>query len=197
MGERLCFRGIQWLWRLVLDIPSDRDATRWYMVVDNLAHPQDSGHRDQGGSVASVTRMRKNSSRTVHPVDRLESGESSVLYGPFSMDEGTQVRIEASTMEGAPEFPDESDQVDLYTSGGTNKTIQGTDMLLITSGRDIVWTVPLSLDGTGLYLVVDNRFGPSGGGANTANRYHSSIDLTPIMDPTITGSVLWNRRCGQ
>ena len=36
------------------------------------------------------------------------------------MDEGTQVRIEASTMEGAPDvFLMNQDQVDLYTSGGT------------------------------------------------------------------------------
>ncbi|DAC06895.1 MAG TPA: hypothetical protein D7H80_05780, partial [Candidatus Poseidoniales archaeon] len=72
-------------------------------------------------------------------------------------------------MEGAPDvFLMNQDQVDLYTSGGTAAArIQGTDMLLITSSRDIVWSVPSSLDGTDLYLVVDNRPGPSGGGAGT------------------------------
>ena len=33
----------EWHWT----VPSDRDATRWYMVIDNLAHPQDSGSGDQ------------------------------------------------------------------------------------------------------------------------------------------------------
>ena len=179
-----------WHWT----VPSDRDATRWYMIVDNLAHPQDSGSGDQGGSVASVTldiaKIVPEPFTLVDTIVRLESGESSVLYGPFSMDEGTQVRIEASTMEGAPDvFLMNQDQVDLYTSGGTAAArIQGTDMLLITSSRDIVWTVPSSLDGTDLYLVVDNRPGPSGGGAGTLPIATTVVlTLTPIMDPTITG----------
>ena len=179
-----------WHWT----VPSDRDATRWYMVVDNLAHPQDSGSGDQGGPVASVTldvaKIVPEPFTLVDTIVRLESGESSVLYGPFSMDEGTQVRIEASTMEGAPDvFLMNQDQVDLYTSGGTAAArIQGTDMLLITSSRDIVWTVPSSLDGTDLYLVVDNRPGPSGGGAGTLPIATTVVlTLTPIMDPTITG----------
>ena len=178
-----------WHWT----VPSDRDATRWYMIVDNLAHPQDSGSGDQGGSVASVTldvaKIVPEPFTLVDTIVRLESGESSVLYGPVSMDEGTQVRIEASTMEGAPDvFLMNQDQVDLYTSGGTAAArIQGTDMLLITSSRDIVWTVPSSLDGTDLYLVVDNRPGPSGGGAGTLPIASTVVlSLTPIMDPTIT-----------
>ena len=179
-----------WHWT----VPSDRDATRWYMIVDNLAHPQDSGSGDQGGAVASVTldvaKIDPEPFTLVDTIVRLESGESSVLYGPFSMDEGTQVRIEASTMEGAPDvFLMNQDQVELYNSGGTAAArIQGTDMLLITSSRDIVWTVPSSLDGTDLYLVVDNRPGPSGGGAGTLPIASTVVlTLTPIMDPTITG----------
>ena len=29
----------EWHW----NVPNDRDPTRWYLVIDNLAHPQDSG----------------------------------------------------------------------------------------------------------------------------------------------------------
>ena len=142
-----------WHWT----VPSDRDPTRWYMIVDNLAHPQDSGSGDQGGSGASVTldvaKIVPEPFTLVDTIVRLESGESSVLYGPFSMDEGTQVRIEASTMEGAPDvFLMNQDQVDLYTSGGTAAArIQGTDMLLITSSRNIVcllYTSPSPRDRT-------------------------------------------------
>ena len=180
-----------WHWT----VPSDRDATRWYMIIDNLAHPQDSGSGDQGGSVASVTldvmTIDPEPFTLVDTIVRLESGESSVLYGPFSMDEGTQVRIEASTMEGAPDvFLMNEGQVELYNSGGTAAArIQGTDMLLITSSRDIVWTVPSSLEGTDLYLVVDNKPGPSGGGAGTMPIASTIVlTLTPIMDPTISGA---------
>ena len=179
-----------WHWT----VPSDRDATRWYMIIDNLAHPQDSGSGDQGGSVASVTldilTIDPEPFTLIDTIVRLESGESSLLYGPFSMDEGTQVRIEASTMEGAPDvFLMDEDQVELYNSGGTAAArIQGTDMLLITSSRDIVWTVPSTLEGTDLYLVVDNKPGPSGGGAGTMPIASTIVlTLTPIMDPTIMG----------
>ena len=40
-----------WHWT----VPDDRDTTRWYMVFDNLNHPQDSSNGAQGGSTASVT----------------------------------------------------------------------------------------------------------------------------------------------
>ena len=40
-----------WHWT----VPDDRDPTRWYLVIDNLAHPQDSAGGAQGGSIASVT----------------------------------------------------------------------------------------------------------------------------------------------
>ena len=179
-----------WHWT----VPSDRDATRWYMVIDNLAHPQDGGLGDQGGDSASVTL----DASTVVPapftlvdtIVRLESGQSSTLYGPFSMDTGTQVRIDVSTMQGAPDvFLMDSDQLELYNGGGTAAArIQGTDLLLVTSNRDIVWTVPESLEGQDLYLVVDNKPGPSGGGAGTLPIASTVVlSLTPIMDPTVSG----------
>ena len=164
------------------------------MIVDNLAHPQDSGSGDQGGSVASVTlnvaKIAPEPFTLVDTIVRLESGESSVLYGPFSMDEGTQGSNRGEYHGGGSRcIPDESGSsrsIHFWRHRGTR--IQGTDMLLIASSRDIVWTVPSSLDGTDLYLVVDNRPGPSGGGAGTLPIATTVVlTLTPIMDPTITG----------
>ena len=67
----------EWHWT----VPSDRDATRWYMVVDNLAHPQDSGSGDQGGDPASVTldisTVIPEPFTLVDTIVRLESGQSS------------------------------------------------------------------------------------------------------------------------
>ena len=179
-----------WHWT----VPDDRDPTRWYMVFDNLDHPQDSSEGAQGGSTASVTL----DAGIITPVPftladtivRLEAGGHSLLHGPFVLDAGTQVSIQASTMEGAPDvFLMTQSQVDLYEAGGTAATrVSGTDMLLITTDRSIVWTAPESLEGTPLYLVVDNRAGPSGGGAGTLPIATTVVMiLTPLLEPVIGG----------
>ena len=179
-----------WHWT----VPDDRDPTRWYMVFDNLDHPQDSSNGAQGGSAASVTL----DAGIITPVPftladtivRLEAGGHSLLHGPFILDAGTQVSIQASTMEGAPDvFLMTQSQVDLYEAGGTAATrVSGTDMLLITTDRSIVWTAPESLEGIQLYLVVDNRAGPSGGGAGTLPIATTVVMvLTPILEPVIGG----------
>ena len=41
----------EWHWQT----PGDRGQTRWYLVIDNLAHPQDSGEGDQGGQLVAVS----------------------------------------------------------------------------------------------------------------------------------------------
>ena len=64
------------------------------------------------------------------------------------MDKGTQVRIDVSTMQGADVFLMDEDQLEMYNGGGTAAArVQGTDLLLVTSSRDLVWTVPESLEG--------------------------------------------------
>ena len=40
-----------WHWT----VPDDREMTRWYLVLDNLAHPQDGGGGAQGIASASVS----------------------------------------------------------------------------------------------------------------------------------------------
>ncbi len=179
-----------WHWT----VPDDRDTTRWYMVFDNLNHPQDSSNGAQGGSTASVTLdagiISSAPFTLADTIVRLEAGEYALLHGPFVLDAGTQVSIQASTMEGAPDvFLMTQSQVDLYEAGGTAATrVSGTDMLLITTDRSIVWTAPESLEGTDLYLVVDNRAGPSGGGAGTLPIATTVVMvLTPILDPIIGG----------
>ena len=109
-----------WHWT----VPDDRETTRWYLVLDNLAHPQDGGGGAQGGSMASIS--LDSATVTAGPftladtIVRLDPGEHSVLHGPFVVDAGTQVRMEANTMEGAPDvFLMTSSQVALYEQGGT------------------------------------------------------------------------------
>jgi len=182
----------QWHWTA----PSDRGDTRWYLVIDNMAHPQDQGNGAQGGSLASVTLDSQTiTSPTFGIVDtivRLDVGVHSILHGPFVVDAGTQARIDATTMEGAPDvFLMTESQVTLYEAGGTAASrVEGTDMLLITTERHMVWLVPETYEGIDLYLVVDNRPGPSGGGAGTQKIATTvTLSLTPVLDPTISSEV--------
>ena len=82
-------------------------------------------------------------------------------------------------------------QVTLYEAGGTAASrVEGTDMLLITTERHMVWLVPETYEGIDLYLVVDNRPGPSGGGAGTQKIATTvTLSLTPVLDPTISSEV--------
>ena len=181
-----------WHWT----VPDDREMTRWYLVLDNLAHPQDGGGGAQGGSTASIAL----DSEMVTPgpfaladtIVRLDPGEHSVLHGPFVVDAGTQVRMEANTMEGAPDiFLMTSSQMTLYEQGGTAAArVEGTDMLLITQERDMVWMATEIYEGEDLYLMVDNRAGPAGGGAGTEDiAVTVTLTLTPVLEPVISGDV--------
>ena len=181
-----------WHWT----VPDDRDPTRWYLVIDNLAHPQDMGGGAQGGAASSVT--LDSSPVTPGPftladtIVRLSPGEHSILHGPFVVDTGTQVRMEANTMEGAPDvFLMTASQVQTYEQGGTAASrVQGTDMLLITQERDMVWLATETYEGEDLYLVVDNRAGPAGGGAGTESiAVTVMLSLTPVLEPVIESDV--------
>ena len=181
-----------WHWT----VPDDRDPTRWYLVIDNLAHPQDMGGGAQGGSIASVTLdsspVTPGPFTLVDTIVRLNPGEHSTLHGPFVVDAGTQVRMVANTMEGAPDvFLMTASQVQTYEQGGTAASrVQGTDMLLITQDRDMVWLATETYEGEDLYLVVDNRAGPAGGGAGTESiAVTVTLSLTPILEPVIESDV--------
>ncbi|MFL2493600.1 MAG: hypothetical protein ACJ0HH_02455 [Candidatus Thalassarchaeum sp.] len=181
-----------WHWT----VPDDRDPTRWYLVIDNLAHPQDSAGGAQGGSIASVTLdssfVMPGPFTLADTIVRLSPGEHSILHGPFVVDAGTQVRMEANTMEGAPDvFLMTASQAEMYEQGGTAASrVQGTDMLLITQERDMVWLATETYEGEDLYLVVDNRAGPAGGGAGTETiAVTVMLSLTPILDPIIDSNV--------
>ena len=181
-----------WHWT----VPDDREMTRWYLVLDNLAHPQDGGGGAQGIASASVSLdsgpVLAAPFTLADTIVRLDVGEHSILHGPFVVDAGTQARIDATTMEGAPDvFLMTESQVTLYEAGGTAASrVEGTDMLLITTERHMVWLVPETYEGIDLYLVVDNRPGPSGGGAGTQKIATTvTLSLTPVLDPTISSEV--------
>jgi len=179
-----------WHWT----VPDDREMTRWYLVLDNLAHPQDDGGGAQGGSIASISldsgMVTPGPFTLADTIVRLDPGEHAVLHGPFVVDAGTQVRMDANTMEGAPDvFLMTYSQKTLYEQGGTAASrVEGTDMLLITQERDMVWMATEAYEGEDLYLMVDNRAGPAGGGAGTEDiAITVTLSLIPVLEPVISG----------
>jgi hypothetical protein len=180
----------EWHWT----VPSDRDSTRWYLVIDNLAHPQDSGEGSQGGQSSEVTLdgglispQQFTLSDSIH---RVGSGDYSIVHGPIAVDEGTIVEINARTMGGEPDIFVMTETAFSYYSPTSNWSsslrIISADMLLISNERTISWEAS-DTEGEDLYIVVDNRLGPGGGGAGTSNvAVTVTIILRPVLDPSIS-----------
>ena len=161
-----------------------------------MAHPQDQGEGAQAGSLATVVLdVQEVDSPVFGIVDtivRLDSGGHSVLAGPLVLDEGTQVNIFVTTMQGAPDiFLVTQTQMEFYEQGTTANGMNdnNADMLLVLEERSISWSVNSDYSGQELYLVVDNRPGPPSGGAGTGFVATTVVmDLIPILQPTITNA---------
>ena len=180
----------EWHWK----VPSDRDPTRWYLVIDNLAHPQDMGEGSQGGQTSEVSLdgglispQQFTLSDSIH---RVESGDYSIVHGPFSVDEGTFVEIHARTMVGEPDIFVMTESAFSYYSPSSNWSsslrIISADMLQVSNERYLPWEAR-DTDGEDLYVIVDNRPGPGGGGAGASEAAVTvTVTLTPILDPSIS-----------
>ncbi|HIE63611.1 MAG: hypothetical protein CXT72_03530 [Methanobacteriota archaeon] len=180
-----------WHWT----VPDDRPMTHWYLVLDNLAHPQDGGEGGQGGSATNVTmdifEVVSPAFLIVDTIVRLDINDHEFVAGPFMLDAGTQISIQAETMEGAPDiFLMTETQMQAYeqaaSEGGTAASrINPADLLAVTSTGSTVWTVSIQYEGVALYLLADNRAGGGGAGTNiVASTIISS--LTPILDPILS-----------
>jgi len=180
----------EWHWT----VPSDRDSTRWYLVIDNLAHPQDSGEGSQGGQSSEVAL----DGGTISPqqftlsdsIHRVDPGDYSIVYGPLTVDEGTIVEINARTMVGEPDIFVMTETAFSYYSPTSNWSsslrIISADMLLVSNERTISWEAS-DTEGEDLYIVVDNRPGPGGGGAGTSNAAVTvTVTLRPVLEPSIS-----------
>ena len=182
-----------WHWT----VPDEGQSTRWYMVIDNLAHPQDNGQGSQGGNTVNVI---MDVQQVVTPefsiadtIVRLDNDEYEVIAGPFSLDEGTQISIEATTMEGAPDvFLMTESQKNAYESAAANGTVAASrinqaDLLSVTTSGNNVWSATSQYVGIPLYLIVDNRAGAGGAGTtDVATTVVSS--LTPIVQAVLSNS---------
>ena len=180
----------EWHW----ETPMDRGSTRWYLVIDNLAHPQDSGEGDQGGLPVKVELdagvIIPEQFTLADSIHRIEPSDYSIAHGPFSVDEGTFVEIHARTMAGEPDiFVMTESAFSFYSPSSdwsSSLRILSADMLLVNSERYLPWEAS-DTDGEDLLIVVDNRPGPGGGGAGTSHAAVTvTVTLTPVLSPTIS-----------
>ena len=180
----------EWHW----ETPMDRGSTRWYLVIDNLAHPQDSGEGDQGGLPVKVELdagvIIPEQFTLADSIHRVEPSDYSIAHGPFSVDEGTFVEIHARTMAGEPDiFVMTESAFSFYSPSSdwsSSLRILSADMLLVNSERYLPWEAS-DTDGEDLFIVVDNRPGPGGGGAGTSHAAVTvTVTLTPVLSPTIS-----------
>jgi|SaaInlStandDraft_1057018.scaffolds.fasta_scaffold04547_4 hypothetical protein len=179
----------EWHWT----VPGDREKTRWYMIIDNFAHPGDDGLGSQGGQESEVTfdaqEIISEPFTLSDSVIKLGTNSQSIAHGPFVVDAGSYVEIFARTMEGNPDiFIMTETQKDLYTSGGTAASrILEADMLQVSTERYQPWLVPEEYEGVNLYVMIDNRAGPGGGGAGTTiTGITLTITINPILNPVIS-----------
>ena len=177
-----------WRW----STPSDRGATRWYLVVDNYDHAQDQDQGALGGSTVGVSFgvsvVQEEPFTLYDDIVHLSPSSFATLAGPFQTDQGTVVKIAASSMKGESDvFLMSQNQYQLYSAGAAPARIDEGSMLLVGGARTVLFSVTEELDGADLYVVLDNKAG--GGGVGTSSIATTvTVTLTPILDPRITDS---------
>ncbi len=177
-----------WKW----STPLDRGSTRWYLVIDNLDHAQDQDEGALGGSTVGVSLGA--AIVTAEPftlfsrITHLQPSSFATLVGPFNADSGTVVKITASSMEGESDvFLMTQNQYQLYSAGAAPARIEQGSLLLISSSQTVLYSIEAELDGSELYVVLDNKGG--GGGVGLSNIATTvTVSLTPILDPRIKNS---------
>ncbi len=192
--ESLSGNGTQWHWQ----VPSDVTQTIWYVVLDHMAHPGDNGNGAQGGADTNVTLSITFPSAPYWTVlDSLQSlapDSRRQLLGPetLTLDEGTLVSIKALPLRGDPDvfIMTEVQRNNYLMNAGGNFWIDGTELLSITSEVARSWTVLSEYAGQPLYMFIDNKAGPFGGGdGSTEARATVIIELLPVMAAQISASV--------
>ena len=175
-----------WRW----SSPTDRGATRWYLVVDNLDHPQDQDQGALGGSSVGVSlaaSLAQDEPFTLFSgITHLEPTSFATLLGPFDADSGTIIKVSASSMVGESDvFLMTQNQYQLYSAGAAPARIEEGSILLISDPRTVLYSISEELGGADLYVVLDNKGGGGGVGLSPIATT-VTVSLTPILDPRIT-----------
>mgnify|MGYP002853574458 CR=1 FL=1 len=192
--ESLSGNGTQWHWQ----VPSDTSQTIWYVVLDHMAHAGDNGNGAQGGADTDVTLSITFPSApywTMHDsLQSLAPDSKRQLLGPetLTLDEGTEVSISALPLRGNPDvfIMTEQQRNNYLMNAGGNFWIAGTELLSITSPVARPWMVTSEYAGKPLYMFIDNKAGPFGGGdGSTEARATVIVELSPVRAAQISASV--------
>ena len=180
----------EWHW----EVPEDWGETRWYPILDNLDHPQDGGAGSNGGNIAEISlnagQIPSQLYKLSDSIHRVGSNDFEIAHGPFSIDEGSHLTIHAMTMQGFPDIFVMTESAFSSYSPSSNWSISSrlvsADMLLVSDELFLHWDVS-NTNGEEIYVIVDNRPGPNGGGAGTNPAAVTlTISVTPILQPTIS-----------
>lgn len=173
-------------------VPASINAKTWSLVVDNLAHDGDQGQGDQGGARAQisvqVSVLNDGALTVVHDLFAALENTSMWLTQDegLSLDAGTSVQIEAWGLDGAGDLAFLTDaQRSAWEGGAQHAPAAGTALLDVASTSSLTWTVPTSLAGVPMHLLLDAGDAISDGAAPADLRITVRLTLDPPMAPVI------------
>ena len=176
--------------------PDANDMNKeFHLVFDNLAHDNDAGEGDQGGSEATVQVQLNEVVDTYwtefHNLVIMEVGSHQEILGSdeLTLDAGTQITVSAWPMFGEPDIYLMTEQHrTTYVNGDSGAFhIPGAAMTAIAGFSTMMWTISESQAGEGLYLMVDNEASPSGGGSGSSEaRVSIKVEFDPVLAPSIS-----------
>ena len=173
-------------------VPASINAKTWSLVVDNLAHDGDQGEGDQGGARAQisvqVTVLNDGALTVVHDLFAALENTSMWLTQDqgLALDAGTTVQIEAWGLDGAGDLAFLTDaQRSAWEGGAQHAPAAGTALIDVASTSSLTWTVPSSLAGVPMHLMLDAGDSISGGAVPDHLRMTVRLTLDPPLAPVI------------
>lgn len=173
-------------------VPASINAKSWSMVMDNLAHDGDQGQGDQGGARAQisvqVSVLQDGSLTVVHDLYAVLANTSTWLTEDdgLVLDAGTSIQVEAWALDGSADLAFLTDaQRAAWESGGQHAPDSGTALLDVSTSSTLTWTVPSSLDGVPMHLMLDSGDAIVGGAPPDDLRTTVRLTLDPPMNPTV------------
>ena len=173
-------------------VPASINAKSWSMVMDNLAHDGDQGQGDQGGARAQisvqVSVLQDGSLTVMHDLYAVPNNSSAWLTedAGLVLDAGTSIQVEAWALDGSADLAFLTDaQRSAWASGAQHAPDSGTALLDVSTSSTLAWTVPPSLDGVPMHLMLDGGDAILGGAPSADLRTTVRLTLDPPMNPVI------------
>ncbi len=174
--------------------PNSLAEKQWHIIIDNSEHTGDEGLGDQGGESSeisiNVSIIERDYYEVYHDMETLAPESHLEIAGgnQMTLDAGSSIAVTVWPIEGNPDlFLMSESQRENFLSGAQADThISSASILQITTLQTLTWVVPQEYDGVTLYMMLDNKASPAGGGSgvNTAK-----ISISVIVNPVLTASI--------